>query len=355
MIGYVVFFLILFLTNSYVKNKDIMLLLSFFVIFVFSALRDGIGFDYYSYLYSCMPGSYSGERFEIIPRYFVHLSQNTFPYLFFILSSLFISLFNYLAIRNGGVYYFAEIIFYIGFPFLFFNQLGIVRQAMASAVVFYALTLDKDARLVLFKKLALIILAFSCHHSAIIAILMLVPWQKVSYKVLWIMLFSSFFLGLFISSMAIEIVEMDFLDEETSARALKYLNRTGIGEGNLVKYLIYFTSIVALLLYKKLVSLRQTNAYYIGILVLGTSIFALFDYNMSIAKRFCMFFFSVSIFIVPQVIRYLKISKVLYYSVCVMLFAVNIYVGRLNIRYEDKTGESASYPYRTYLDNYLFK
>ena len=353
MVGYIVFFCLFFAIHYWVKDKKKLLLCIFVVITLFSAIRYGIGYDYYTYLECCMPGSYRGEHFEPIPFFFVELSQEYFPFLFFILSSVFISFFYYLAIRNEGRDYSLEILFYICFPFLFFNQLGIVRQAMASSVVFYALTLNGNYRIVILKRLLLIFIAYCCHHSAVVALLMLIPWQRVPRSFLWLMLIASFFLGLITTSFANQIAESGFLDEDSSERALKYLNSSGQTEGNIIKYLIYIVTIVSLFFYKKLTEINKRNAYYIGLLVLGASLFSLFDYNVSIAKRSCMFFFSVSIFIVPQVAKTMKISNSLYICICLLLLVANIYVGSFNVRDEDRDGESVTYPYRTYIFNYL--
>lgn len=351
MIGYIVFFGSLFLIQIQIKSESKKLILFFLIVTLFSAIRYGIGYDYFSYLECCFPGSNRGELFEPIPRFFVHLSQEIFPFLFFILSSIFISFFYFLAIRNEGQDHYLEVLFYICFPFLFFNQLGIVRQAMASSVIFYAITLKSDNRLGVVVKLLLILLAWECHHSAIVSLLILFPWQRVSPKYLWAMFLASFFLGVTMTEYANQFALSGFLDEDTSERALKYLNREGQTEGNIIKYLIYLIALFSLLFYKKLVRFNKRNAYYVGLLVVGASFFALFDYNVSLAKRFCMFFFSTAIFIVPQIFKIQKVPNYLYVSICILLFSVNIYVSSSNVRFEDREGESVSFPYRTYIFN----
>ena len=355
MLGYLLLFLSLIIAYT-IKDKRKQLFFIFVVLAIFSGLRYGIGYDYYSYLDSCMSGSNRMERYEPIPRIFALWSQETFPYLFFILSSIFISVFYCLGIKKGGNDYYYEAIFYICFPFFFFNQLGIVRQAMASSAVFLAIAMDNKFSIslknpVLLKKLILLAIGFLCHQSALVAVLILLPWHKVNKYLLWGMFIISFFIGIMITPFLESLLYLGYLGEDVTATALDYLGNENEGEGRLIKYLIYIIAVVTLLFYNRLIKRDEKNAYYIGLLIFGASLYALFAFNSSLAKRFCVFFFSSSIFIVPQLVRILKIPHFIYVSVMTFLLTFLIYLNSSNTRPEDKNGSSVSYPYRTFLNN----
>ena len=352
MLGYLLLFISL--TGAYfIKDKKGQLLIMFIILTLFSGLRYGIGYDYYSYLDTCIDGSYRYERFEFIPQQFVMLSQKTFPYLFFVLSSVFIMFFYYMGIRKGGRDYYNEAIFYICFPFLFFNQLGIIRQAMASAVVFYAMTFPYDVGLLSikqYKRLLLIGLAFLCHHSALVAVLILFPWYKLNKYMLWMVFIISFFAGVVLIPFFETLLTSGFFGEELAERALRYIEEETAGEGKIMKYLIYLVAIMSLILYDRLVKTNSHNAYYIGLVVFGAALYAMFVFNSTMAKRFSIFFFSAAIFVVPQIVKVLRVKRLIYVSAMIILFVVQIYISSFNIRLEDTNGSSVSYPYQTFLE-----
>lgn len=346
MTGYLLFIISILLCDR-IKDKGRKVFAFFFIVTIFSGLRYGIGYDYYSYLDACMWGSSRYDVWEPIPRYFALFSQTTTPFLFFFLSSIFISLFYCLGINRAGKYYLEEVLFYISFPFLFMNQLGIIRQGMATAVVFYALTLDNSAIL---KRLVLIMIAYFCQVSSFVAILIIIPWNKISNSVLWIMLIGSLIVGSAITPFMADYINLDFLGDDVSQRASGYINTQSNSEGGLISYLVYFIAVIALINYKKLVELDCKNAYYVACVVFGTSLFAIFSFNISIAKRLCMFFFTPSILIIPQLTHLLKVPKVLSVTIYIILLSLTIYVGSGNHRYDDPPGYSVTYPYRTIFD-----
>ena len=346
MTGYLIF-LFLLLGCGLLKDRCRQLQLLFIIIALFSGLRYGIGYDYFSYLEGCLPDSKKMEGWEPIPYIIALISSHTIPFFFFLVTSLFISFFYYKGLNNSDGNHLMEVFFYISFPFLFMNQLGIVRQGMASAIVFYAMTMPPSA---FFKRILLLLGAFLCHYSAIIAIFILIPWHKISHKLLWVMFFFSFLGGFLLLSLVEIIANSGLLGDNATQKAESYLGEESFGEGNLIRYLIYFVTVFVLANYSKIVKMNRSYPYLIGCLDFGASLFAIFSFNISLAKRFCMFFFSSSIILIPQLIRRLKIPNPVFYVACILLFALTIYVGSGNIREEDDPGCSVTYPYRTIFD-----
>lgn len=342
MLGYSVFIILLLLGASIKKDKNRLLYL-FLLITIFSSIRYGIGYDYYSYLAESS-GIKNNSSTELIPRIIEDWSSKTFPFLFFVITSIFISFFYYLGIRHSGRDYLLEILFYVSFPFLFMNQLGVVKQGMATSLVFYAIVL-RDSKL--YVRFLLLLVAYFCHQSAIIAFLIFIPFEKISNKALWGVLA----LGFFSAAIVIPIIEMTvgigFLGDLGTDKALNYLNNESSGEGGLIKYLIFFIGFLVLINYKKLVKFDNNNAYYIGLIILGVSLYALFSFNISLGKRLGMFFFTPAIFVIPQLVKILKIHRYVYIAICIILFSLTIYVGSGNTRDEDRPGQSVTYPYRT--------
>ncbi len=342
MLGYIVFILLL-LAAGLIKNINHRLIFMFVVITVFSSIRYGIGFDYYAYLESAM-GTRGYEGTELVPKLMLDLSNDTIPFLFFFLSSIFISFFFSAGIKKGGEDFYLEVFFYVSFPFLFLNHLGIIRQGMATAVILLAIVSRHDK---LYRRLFLILLAFLCHQSSFICLLILFPWERLHLPTLWFMLAFSFVASVFLMPLLEAIVSSGVLGNSVTERALYHLETEANVEGQTIKYLVYAIVIAILVFYKQLVRHNKENAYYIGLVVLGVCFFSIFSFNITLSKRFCMFFFSPTIFLVPQLVKVLKIPRSFYVLMCTILFALSIYVGRSEVRDEDPPGYSVTYPYRT--------
>lgn len=348
--GYVLLFLSILLTRI-IKNDKQRLVACFVIITVFSGIRYGIGYDYYGYLETCIIDS--SVKWEPIPSLFVEASKATVPFLFFILSSIFISFFYWWGIEKSNSDYMVELFFYLSFPFLFLDQLGIIRQGMATAAVFCAISSHNESIL---KRILLIAIAFFCHRSALIAVLILLPWNKLPPRYLWIMFISCFIFGSILVPLIGAILNLGFLDESMQSKGVGYLESVRKDEGRYIRLLIYLITIVSLTQYKRMVKINISNGYFLGLLVLGASLCALFSFNSTLSKRTCLFFFSSSILLIPYLRQLLRINRSIYYFLCIMLFSLTIFIGSRNTRFEDDPGCSVTYPYRTIFDVYsLYK
>ena len=188
-----------------------------------------------------------------------------------------------------------------------------------------------------------------CHTSALLGVLILIPWQKVHPSLLWVMFIFSFLLGEFVVPLFEGIISaIPLFGDAVAEKAMRYLDNEYIVEGRLLKYVMYFIVILALLLYNRIAK-DDKDKYLLSLLVLGASIFALLSFNSTLSKRLCMFFFSSSIFIVPSIVRSLKVNRVVYSILCIILFSIQIYIASHNVRESDPPGCSVSYPYKTFL------
>lgn len=342
MLGYFLLILGIILSSILFKgNKQ--LLFMFIAIAIFSSIRYGIGYDYYSYLEECS-GLKHNENNELIPYLMQELSKETIPFLFFFLSSFFISFFYYLGIKKTGVDYLLCTMFYIAFPFLFMNQLGVIRQGMATAVVFCVIAMHNEK---LYKRIILLVIACLCHQSALIGFVVLFPWHKIPLGVLWGMVLAGSLLGTLLLPLLNNFINLGFLSEIGTEKAINYLGNESSGEGRFIQLLIYVIGFFVLVKYKKIIHYNSNNKYYIGLLIFGVILFAMFSFNISLAKRLSMFFFSSAIIIMPYLVKSFRVSRAFFVAICLALFAMTIYAGSGNIRDEDSPGYSVTYPYRT--------
>lgn len=338
MLGYIILFFALLLIDSRKINKDKKLLFIYLFIVVFTGLRFRIGFDYNMYYDSIQNEWYS---FEIIPAFFQWIAHYTDFSIFFILSSIFIYTFYFLGIKNASRDKMGSVFFFIGFPYLYFSSLSTIRQSMALAVIFYLLTLKNCSRK---QAIILFTIAFLSHRSTLICLLLLYPWRKLANANLLIIFGCSFLIG----TGLIALLSLIQTDNIIFLQFMKYLeNAEDFSGGGKTSILVYFLTILVLLLSKRLIKFDPMMKRYISMMVLGASLYAVFSINPHVAERFCIFFWGTSMLIIPIVVRIFKIPRLIYYTLCILLFSFSIYTG--NISSKSATGESAYIPYRTIL------
>ncbi len=343
MIGYIALFLFLFLfLFTVIRNKNKQLFFVFVAIFLFSAFRYGLGYDFYAYE-GIATNLLGITRMEPIPSFFLIIANKTDPQVFFILTSLFISIFYYIGIKAISNDYSISVMTYVCLPFLFLDQLGIVRQAMATSVVFCAMCKFHDKKVM---QLILIILASLCHKSAIIGLLILIPWEKISFRIIIVYYIASFFVGALLVDYLLALFSNSvfFLGDGFT----HYIEDIDASEGSKIKFLWYILSALILFSYRNLFKYDNNIKYIVNLFIVGSGIFNLFIIQSSLSKRMGIFFMSLIIVFMPQLIKHLRLPKPLFYTICIILFSLLVYVGSSNKRLEDPPGYSVTYPYRTF-------
>jgi EpsG family len=172
MIIYLFFFSLLFFPAFVLARSRLAAWYMGGVIFLISALRYNVGFDYETYFLWASSGIdyYQASTMEPLSRMILEFALNSRePQLFFVLSSLIVvGLFSYSYIRCSQ-FPALSLLFFFSMPLLFLTSLGIIRQYMAVAVVFFALTVLRNRPK---SVVAMFFLAGLLHYSAWIMILM---------------------------------------------------------------------------------------------------------------------------------------------------------------------------------------
>ena len=193
------------------------------------------------------------------------------------------------------------------------------------------------------------IIACLCHKSAIVCLIILVPWTKIEFKYLVVLLLISIFLSYRLVPVISNLA--NYIDGSTSEKFLDYMTAKNIQEGRLIRYLIYFITSLLLLCYNKLKDLYENNHYYISYAILGTIMYILFvDVDATLSKRLAMYFFSITIIIIPDLCNVVNLHKSLYYTSMLALFFILVYVmgsQQIGERIEDQGLYGPKYPYRT--------
>lgn len=340
MIGYVLFFFMISLIDILKTSLAKKYLLAFWLISLFSGLRYGIGFDYFTYYENMMDPNYNPE---IIPSCFLFLGREIHYSIFYLASSLFTNFFflRGMYLRNCP---FSALYFYIGYPLFFYNSLSIIRQFMAISVIFYLICLDKPKVVV---KIALIVIAFFCHRSSVVSLFLLLPIPKnVGQKSLFIL----FALSLLVGEMLVGFVISMSSDFFLLADLIRYLS-TEMAGGNMMKWLVYVTITVIAFKYNSLIKYGIDRRYIIYS-IFGGCLFALFSLNANVGQRFCAFYLSSILIYITSLCVVYKIPGWAYKIICVAMFASVIYISHITslseISNSDKykiNGQSLYYPY----------
>lgn len=170
--------------------------LSFLFLFVFSAIRFDVGYDFLSY-YTAI-ADYGGDtetfrRFGFFHGILIKLSSYLeFFQLYFILTSFFFYYFFYLVIRDFSDFPVVSLMVFIAIPFFFLMSFNFIRQFSALILVYYGFRYIFERRVVSY--FLIVLLASSIHYTSIIALpLYYLYSRRFHWMVYVLVLISSFF------------------------------------------------------------------------------------------------------------------------------------------------------------------
>lgn len=271
--------------------------LCFLLMFVFSAIRYGIGYDYYGYMKAVLHNveDYTLDRFEPFSKILVEIGHETHFQLFFALAS-FITLYPvYRASLNLSINPAFSLFVYFLFPIYYLESFSIVRNAIAYSLVLYAYVLLYKKKK--FGSVIMIIIAMMFHKSAAIGILIFpIYYLKIGIK--WQLI-------AFIASFAFSNVATKLIGEYS--QIIPYLNivehyaEYARSEGGSMKYILNFLCIYNFILWNKMIKFNPDNRRFLTLFTLGGCIWNLFlPIDSTLALRLSSYFLIFIIFLVPQ-------------------------------------------------------
>lgn len=351
MIGYISFFLLIFISYKASRNTKELRTLCLLIVVIFASIRYGIGSDYSMYYDLASFYGYTGQReVEYIPSLLLLLASKTNPLLFFFCTSLFIySSIIYCISKSvdnkNKLGFLLNFFFFITFPYFFFTSLSIIRQYMAFSMIFIIIV--KRERIKFFCSIMLLAIACLCHTSAIIGILVLLPFQKLSRTALACCILLSFV----VNQMAVNFIMSINSDLPFVNLAKGYIALADTYKGGrFIKLLVLGYSLLALLFYNNLKEKNRVNSYYISLTCIGCCFQFLLDVSPHMAVRICTLFFLSGIMYFNDLIQASRMKKITVLMVLLLLFSMYVYTQHITdpvrLSGEPKTYSSA-YPYRT--------
>lgn len=322
----------------------------FFVIFLFSALRYEVGFDYMSYSNTIINGAdYEINRFEPMQKVIALVSRNTFPQLFFIVNSFISVYFTKWTIQKISKDVSLSLLTFFSLPLLFTQSLSIVRFWSALAVILYASTLLPSKKYI--AATFLFMMSLTLHAGAIVALLF-IPLYLTRFPV-WvniaILLFG--FIGgeVVLSVILSKVLPSNLFTEEL----LMYAQRIGPDGMKKIPYLFLLVDILA---YFKICKKETDAVLYkqFTIYNVGVSLMFLFSFQTTFSIRFASPFLCYILAIIPYLIEYKTNQKKLkgwnllliaYWLFCSAILIYNITI------YNTTLGRSQYLPYKVFFMN----
>lgn len=333
--------------NVYINAKNLNNFF-FFILFLFSAFRYDVGYDYMSY-YELIKyyDAFKLLRIEPIERELITISHKLFIQLFFIINSFITIYFTKWALERKSRDISISALVFLCFPLMFTNSFSIIRFWSGLAIVFYASTYLNEKKYLTFLFLTLCAIGF--HKSMIIAILY-IPLYLINIPLIINILFliCSFVGGEFILSKLLEGVlpEALFADD-----VMRYTTHEGADGLSKIPYLYLILDIYFLFMSKRLKNASYEIYKWVTIFNFGVGLIFLLSFQTTLATRLCRPFLIYVLLLMPFLIEYKsetkkfrksKLYKELFSITCLVLFVYLLTI------YNESLGKSQFLPYQVF-------
>ena len=339
---------------SIVKNNKKYAFLAILIPTLVGGFRYMVGIDYLSYVKKLQ---FLAEKdfFTYVTSSLINIFEPTFYFMshltlatsdqaiiFFSITSALIALFYYLAARRYSLRH-VGLMFFMMLTTVFPRDLNGVRQGIAVAISFYAISFISEGRK--WKFIVLVLMASLFHYSAII-ILIAYPLYWIFYekwpfikdnnylaKIVGLSGFGYFFVMLLIKNLA----RIPFLGRYAYLISPKMLAATG--SPNIIAKIVPI--LLVLPVYPKLVQQDKNNAYYMLLSVFAallTSLGTLIGFIYRIANYFAPFY---AILFINTIDVFDDKRKAKLMKLFIVVYAVTFFVGSNLVR-----NSNGIFPYR---------
>lgn len=331
--------------NSKASNN-----LCFLVLFVFSAIRYDVGYDYMMYL-DILRYEPDYDRFEFLEYLLQRFAAQTYIPIFFIVNSFITVYFAKWAIEKLSVNVSISLLAFFCLPLLYTHSLSIIRFWSGVSVLFYATTFIYEKKWIHFA--VFYIISYFLHGSMAVGILFIpLVLFEISRIANIILLILSFIGGEFVLN---RLLGSSLADYGILGERLNYYAKIGDTESAMTKipYLYLAIDILFLILWTR--NKNKSSAVlhkYITIFNIGVSILFLFSFDNTLNSRLCRPFLIYIILVVPLILKHLRGETKRMSTLAFTLAASALFLYTITI-YNDTLGKSEYLPYRIiFLENY---
>lgn len=305
---------------SAIKNERLFYQFTFILVFIFTAIRYGIGYDYFNYVEIIMEYDIKNlSFFEWISQLLYYISKKTFPQVFFIINS-FICLYPiYFVAKKSSINPAFVFFSFMMIPLFYLESLSIVRYSSALSLVFLSFYyFDKKQY---FKYLLLCIIAGGIHTSGYIGLSFLILKHIRSSYTLNIIIFSiACFFHVFQMTSLIEILPGG--SNIIYLKLFNYMSNIQPQSGKM-SLAIFIIGLVNLLYWKRLTNHSYANLHYLRLYNIGVLCWGLLSFNKTLSLRISCYFLLFIVLLIPTytlIFRSKRKSSFIVYSLLTIYF-----------------------------------
>lgn len=321
----------------------------FLTLFIFSAIRFDVGYDYMSY-YNILKYYPDYDRFELFERILQQLSAQYYLPLFYIINSFITVYFVKRGIEKLSPNISLSAFAFLCIPLLYTHSFSIIRFWSGTAILFYASTFLYNKKWKPFILLWLLSLGF--HNSMIIGILFIPLYIFRFSRTLNITFLIISFLG---GKFILTYVLGGLLPENIYTDSLvNYANKANTGSGlTKLPYVFLFFDIIALLfMSRKTYDTNLSKNRIITIYNIGVCILFLFSFDATLSSRLCRPFLTYLIILIPTILKELHGQTKHLATLSFILITGALYFYAITI-YNASLCKSEYLPYRIiFFENY---
>lgn len=306
------------------SSSGMFLWIALLLIFLFTAFRFNIGWDYMAYYHTVADGRSTNivNNGELLNNLIVSLSQQLNLTNFYFFSSSFIIFFLiFYTVFKYSQDDWLSLIFFITFPLFYLNSLSVIRTFMALGICFYAFKYLVEHQLI--KYIALVVIASFFHRSSLIALTFIAA--------LYIDLTLPRMMGILFASPLVSWL-MTFVIINFFSRYGVYLSNTPNREGTKAIIVLAVLGAVSLAFRERLIENDPVTRIALNIYCMGLGIYLLFYRQGTLGHRLSLYGTIYALLLIPKLISLFpsKMDRVfisaLVYSIGIIMFLYTIYV-----------------------------
>lgn len=301
----------------------------FLYVLFFSALRYGIGYDYFSYKNTIVSNNdYQLERIELLGSLLMKLSYRTHYQLFFIITSILTLCPLFCCLKKYSSSPIFSFWVYLLFPLFYLNYISIVRNAVAYSfgICFFFALVNRKGFMKFFYATIFFLLAFGFHKSSLILVLMAVLiYIPVKKSILFVLFCLSFLVSNYIVSFLGGFSNISIVDF-----GLNYLENHERSEGHMMTYVFNAMCLFTFVVWDKVCMKNERNSLYLKLCCIGTCLWNIFlPLESTMALRLSSYFTLFYIFLIPEFINIrlgsIRILKSHILSILLLLIVFTFY------------------------------
>ena len=308
-------------TPSRLSKSDIGFLVLFIYLFIFTAIRYMVGWDYIHY-YDAVRYNIDNNivsRGEALTVFIVELSRYfKSPLLYFSINAFIFYFSLYFFIKKFSADHWLSLLLFISFPLFFLNSLSVVRIFTAIALVLYAYNFLVERKF--FRYILIVIIASMFHKSALFSLTFLIFSSLQISSIVWfVALAASPFLAKYVLPLISSFILPVYLG---------YLEPTEVTEGTKAIYFFVILAFIMIIFRQKIIKGEYRYLVLYNIYMFGVCFYITFIDFGTLGHRLSLYSTILAIIFFPAIsalIIEIRIKLFFKFICCFLLAALFFY------------------------------